>query len=266
MIELYYNDTFVELNKFNFPDGAAHFKLEGRTEDVVVKIKCDFMDKDDLMMVCMLADTLREESNKSILDIIYCPYSRQDRETSDFEPFSLKTFAKIINGCQFDDVVIHDPHSDVMPALLHNCCVSDRALIAAKALLVNTLDHPLDKSMVPDIIVSPDAGAMKKNQNLCEILGANHVIATKVRCIKTGDITATQVHTDIDLEGLDILVVDDICDGGRTFVELAKVLQERKPNSLKLYVTHGIFSKGKAKILKCYDSVMYEFDLMRDEL
>ena len=69
--------------------------------------------------------------------------------------------------------------------------------------------------------------------------------ATKVRNTITGEITGTRLDDpDQSAKGRDCLIVDDICDGGRTFIELAKVIRQQGPARGYLYVTHGIFSNG----------------------
>jgi ribose-phosphate pyrophosphokinase len=63
----------------------------------------------------------------------------------------------------------------------------------------------------------------------------------------TGNITATKVDSNTSTfvgSNKRFLIVDDICDGGRTFTELAKVLKKWTDMPVDLYVTHGIFSKG----------------------
>jgi ribose-phosphate pyrophosphokinase len=50
--------------------------------------------------------------------------------------------------------------------------------------------------------------------------------------------------TEEQLKDKHVIIVDDICDGGRTFIELAKVLKSNKVKNITLFVTHGIFSKG----------------------
>ncbi|MNQ12726.1 ribose-phosphate pyrophosphokinase [compost metagenome] len=68
-----------------------------------------------------------------------------------------------------------------------------------------------------------------------------------------------------DLAGENVLVVDDICDGGRTFTELAKVLKQYDLGSLSLYITHGIFSAGVEVLTNVFDKVYtmntYHIDL-----
>jgi len=99
------------------------------------------------------------------------------------------------------------------------------------------------------VVVSPDAGALKKiysHVNFFKI--PNLLIASKHRDVLTGDITHTEVPgLDNYKEKLDMnfVIIDDICDGGRTFIEIAKVIKTKYIHAnIYLIVTHGIFSKG----------------------
>jgi Phosphoribosylpyrophosphate synthetase len=76
-------------------------------------------------------------------------------------------------------------------------------------------------------LVSPDGGALKKIYKLAEKVDCLGVIeCSKNRNIKTGEITTTKVYTDgRSVDGKDCYIVDDICDGGRTFIEIAKELK-----------------------------------------
>ena len=58
----------------------------------------------------------------------------------------------------------------------------------------------------------------------------------------TGAISETRIYGDVS--GRDCLIVDDICDGGRTFIELAKEIRKQTNLPIYLIVTHGIFSAG----------------------
>jgi ribose-phosphate pyrophosphokinase len=95
----------------------------------------------------------------------------------------------------------------------------------------------------------------------------NILTATKVRDIESGKIIRTEVPnlnvTDIDHE-FKYVIVDDICDGGRTFIELAKVIKQRRPNTeIYLIVTHGIFSAGLSE-LKNYFKTIYTTNSVKD--
>jgi ribose-phosphate pyrophosphokinase len=93
------------------------------------------------------------------------------------------------------------------------------------------------------MLVAPDAGALKKTMELSRLAGMPYIHADKKRNPENGEITGTAVHSSA-LGNQDVLIVDDICDGGRTFVELAKELKTLTTGKIYLYVTHGIFSKG----------------------
>jgi phosphoribosylpyrophosphate synthetase len=63
-------------------------------------------------------------------------------------------------------------------------------------------------------------------------------------------------------EGRDCIIVDDICDGGRTFIEIAKQLPNT--NSLTLVITHGIFSKGLKELEAYFDKIITTNSLLQE--
>lgn len=58
-----------------------------------------------------------------------------------------------------------------------------------------------------------------------------------------------RILDDVDLTDKTVMILDDICDGGRTFIEAVKHLREAGAKRVELYVTHGIFSKGVENLL-----------------
>jgi ribose-phosphate pyrophosphokinase len=80
-----------------------------------------------------------------------------------------------------------------------------------------------------------------------------YMTASKSRNLMTQEITDTSF--DGDVTNRNVLVVDDICDGGRTFIQLGKKLREQGCKELSLLVTHGIFSYGVDELMKIYDRV-----------
>lgn len=170
-----------------------------------------------------------------VLTLVYTPYGRQDRWTSSSEPFSLKTFCSMINLCNFQIVKVFDPHSYV------TCALIDSAVPVPRLNLMHINRWRSEDDL---ILLSPDAGAMKENNVIAKYLKIPHISATKIRDVNTGEITETQIHTTLDLHDKKILICDDICDGGRTFIELAKVLKQYNPAEIHLHVSYGIFSQG----------------------
>lgn len=216
---------------------------------------------DDLMALVMLVDAIQEEFvyPNIMLDLPYIPYARQDRVCNKGESLSIRAFAKIINSLGFQGVQVADPHSDVAPALINNCVVVSQDKLFMEYYYRN-IDHRTDWG-----IISPDAGANKKVGKICKRLGKDSFIqADKERNLKTGEIIRTVVHQQSVPKN--VLIVDDICDGGRTFIELAKVLREKGAENIGLYVTHGIFSKGKEVLLEHIDEVHAYFDWTNENI
>jgi ribose-phosphate pyrophosphokinase len=216
---------------FRFSGGEESVKVHSsgcRGESIQAKIKSSR----DLMVLLLLTDALRREGCTQIsLRLDYVPYARQDRVCNKGESFSLKVFCDLINLQGYDKVYIADPHSDVTTALLDNVIIIKEQYNTC-SLIEETYDA----------VISPDGGAMKKAFKVAQTLDTELIIAGKVRDVSTGDIVKTEVYADSVPEK--VLITDDICDGGRTFIELAKVLRAKGAKVIHLYVTHGIFSKG----------------------
>lgn len=247
----------IDFKWFKFPGGELHFNVDSSLMiDGDLHIETDLCNSDEIMLVMLLSDTYRHRNK--YLELLYTPYARQDRRTSHNEPFSLRAFAKLINSCGFKRVTVYDPHSDVTAALIDNIFVIKRLELVKKHLQSYPASLASNNNAV---IISPDAGAMKTNQEIAHHYEIPHVVATKVRDIKTGDITVTQVHTDLSLEGMELFILDDICDGGRTFIELAKILKNHNPQSIHLYTTVSISQKGRDAVRQYYNTQTFNHQL-----
>lgn len=192
----------------------------------------------DLMEMLLVTDALRQASPTVKIELLmpYIPYARQDRVCVSGEALSIKVLANIINAQKYDTVTVVDPHSDVSAALL------DRVVVMDQAETFSPLSDDIDPEKT--VLVAPDSGALKKIHEFAKRYGFKQVVrADKERDVQTGKITATEVHSG-HVGDKDFLIVDDICDGGRTFLELAKELRPLTNGKIILYVTHGIFSKG----------------------
>jgi ribose-phosphate pyrophosphokinase len=106
-------------------------------------------------------------------------------------------------------------------------------------------------------LVSPDAGAYKKVFDVAKEFNIEKIItATKVRDLKTGQILHTEVPTPDMHNDIKYVIIDDICDGGRTFTEIAKAIKATRPTAkIYLIVTHGIFSGGFAQLGEYFEQI-----------
>lgn len=244
MIKIIKNGLALDFKSFLFPGGEISVKLKAHDYRFFhstgqITILANLTNANDIMELVMVKDALGRivPGNTVNLFMPYVPYARQDRVCDKGESFSLYTFAKLINLLNFNSVIICDPHSEVTPALINNVkVISQFDLVNKNLALTNRIIHC--------VLVSPDAGANKKTAEIAKYLGHDSFVrADKLRDLTNGNIKETIVYCD-DFKGKDVVCVDDICDGGRTFIELAKVCKAKNCGKFILYVTHGIFSKG----------------------
>lgn len=240
-IQLFHEDTSYETKSFTFPGGEIQVQIPGLPGvlDGHVSVLARLQSTDDVLRLLLTAEVLsRVQRGWKRLVVPYFPYARQDRVMQHGEAFSLKVIAALINSLGFDEVVTCDPHSDVTSALVHRI----RTIPQVDLLVAHEDIGRIIHSGVT--IVSPDAGATKKALAVAGHYRLPLLTASKVRDVATGAVTHTEVNGGPARVGRDTLIVDDICDGGRTFIELAKVLREAGAQRVYLYVTHGIFSQG----------------------
>ena len=82
-----------------------------------------------------------------------------------------------------------------------------------------------------------------KNAQNTEGANPSVIECSKIRNVKTGQLSGFNTQT-LDFQGKTCFIIDDICDGGGTFVGLAALLKSRNARKIVLIVSHGIFSKG----------------------
>lgn len=236
---------------FTFHGGEPHIKIKDQIVDqstIAVTIKLNTFNDMGTLYVAMDALRRHVDNCRYIFFIPYLPAARQDRVMVSGEPFTAKVIAHLINELHFDQVLIFDPHSDVGPALINNSKVLTNH---------NFVSTSINKLELTDYhLISPDAGSNKKMFNLCEYLQKDNFIrADKHRDVSTGKLTSFEVYAE-DLQNKPCIVVDDICDGGGTFIGLAEELKNKNAGDLYLIVSHGIFSKGLTELKKHYKKII----------
>lgn len=241
------NQEEIKFQSFTFSGGEPHIKIAPDFDtNRKVTITHRLNSFNDLGLLCVTVDALRRMDVKIIdLFIPYFPAARQDRVMIPGEPLSVKVYADIINAMQLNKVYVFDAHSEVTPALLNNSTVIPNYTFI-KAVLESIGNNVK--------LISPDGGALKKIYKVSEFLGGVEVVeCNKSRDVKTGKLSGFKVYEN-DLQGMDCLIVDDICDGGGTFVGLAEELKKKNAGKLYLAVSHGIFNKG-FEVLNCFDGI-----------
>jgi len=196
----------------------------------------------ELIQVVLAVDILKRLTDAPIeLELGYHPYGRQDRE--EYFGFSLKAIAAILDNLGLDRITAFDCHSDVTAACYSKTKFRDRTPEWF-------IDYTIS-SYQPDTIVVPDAGALKRLKNMIDP-SLKVIQFYKTRDPKDGKLSNMSFVAG-PVKPVKALVIDDICDGGATFIGIADKLLEAFPDvQLGLAVSHGIFSKGFVELGKRY--------------
>lgn len=187
-------------------------------------------DPEDLILLNLFADLCRRNGAQLEVFMPYFPAAREDRGA----PLGAKVYADIVNLAGASKVTIVDPHSDVVPALLNNCQVIGLDFLVPWALKYHA--WKTGEAIQYDGVIAPDGGAVKRAWGVAKALGVPMYQATKRRDVSTGKLSGFSCEP---LPEGRLLIVDDICDGGGTFIGLADTCHR---NNLDLWVTHGIFT------------------------
>jgi len=246
-----------EISKF--PDGQQSVRIIENNHDTFenlrgqthrIKIKSRLNDFRDLELIICATQALREIGVKTIrLYIPYCVGGRSDRKFQDGGINYIKqVIAPIINSQGYEKVTIMDPHSDVLEACINNFEKVDNLRVVQDSLIKHwTSDGKIISDMSKIVFLSPDSGALKKVHKVADNFQSKYdvVVCTKHRDLN-GKLSKTTVPLTDEMLDKDLFIVDDICDGGGTFINIARIIKENEQFKGRIYliVTHGIFSKG----------------------
>lgn len=227
-------------------------ELEGQI-NITAHVKCS----EGIILLSQLKNLIDNLNlkEKIVLSLPYVPYARYDRTMLNPDSFSLQVFANLLNLLNFDEVIVQDCHSKVTTDLINNCINTKQSVL---------IKHSFDFSSY-DLIVAPDKGSIFKALSVSKSLNKELIICNKTRDETTGQLSLKYEilsRTDI-IKDKKVLILDDICDGGGTFILAAKELLKYEPNTLSLYVTHGIFSKGLEHLESVFDKI-YAFNSWLD--
>lgn len=238
----------IDFEAFTFSGGEPHIKIKTNlAQETEVSVTTRIRSFNDFgILLCAIDALQRIQVEKINVFIPYFPAARQDRVMVSGEALTVKVYANILNGLSLKSVTIFDPHSEVTPAVL------DRCQVISNHGFINQVLKILKKDV---LLVAPDGGALKKIYKLSEFLGGLPVLeCSKKRNVKNGELEGFKVYEE-DLKQKDCLVIDDICDGGGTFLGLAKELKKKNAGNLYLAVSHGIFNRGIEALQEYYTRI-----------
>jgi len=233
--------TFDRLfRRFQYPAGESHLELKVLDDLQDLVIEAHVRNFDGLTQIVTANRVLRHVGHRGRIEwfLPYFPFARHDRRNHLGDGFELGLALELVREL---DVLIVDPHSDVAGQLPH---IPQSTVVEVFAEAGAFEDDP--------IVIIPDLGAGKK---VGIWIGKREwVQARKTRDPATGKLSGFAVDA-TDLGGRPAIIMDDICDGGGTFLGLATELAKANAGPLRLAVTHGLFTKGTDLLLQHFDQI-----------
>ena len=244
----------LEFKSLIMPGGEPHVELTQEAirkiyrRDVMIDARITSMDEFGTLLV--LTDAVRQYSPVSLdLFIPYFPGARQDKREEGFG-LTAKVFADVINMLNYGQVLLLDPHSPVVEAVVNRSVSLELEPYACEFLKQHDIEG----------LICPDVGARSRVEAVARYKRDEPlpiIYCDKSRDAQTGELSGFYVG-DIPFSGR-WAIVDDICDGGGTFNGIAEEFRSQgevaEDVSLYLWTTHGIYSKGTAELLKYFHTV-----------
>src|SRR3990167_7649300 len=268
-----YDDPTNVYTAIQYPAGELQVRIKPEYADEIelaqtITIRARLTDvngmlNSNIIGLLQLTDAVRGLNRKAALSLHlpYLPYSRGDRRFTVGDCHGLGVFGDILRH-KFDQVVTLDVHHLHKAFMYVDHLVNIQPLSLIKNAVKKFAARTNSKKIT---VLFPDAGAVKRYP--AEIFSGHQVLhAEKCRDKTTGEFKAFSVPATASFETDSVLIVDDICDGGGTFVGIAEALlnQGFVPRQ-GLYVTHGIFSKGFSELDSHFEAVYATDSVLPDD-
>jgi ribose-phosphate pyrophosphokinase len=231
-------------DKYGFPLGDIEVKKfkDGEMQPIINEsvrgayvffIQSTFAPADNLLELLLLIDAAKRASAGYITAVIpYFGYARQDRKDKPRVPISAKLIATLLESTGADRIMTMDLHADQIQGFFN---------VPVDHLKSEAIYMPFLKSRNLDnvIFASPDVGGVKRARSYAKFFEKDLVICDKERRI-ANEVAAITVIGEV--EGSDVILIDDIVDTAGTLCKAAEALMEKGAKSVTALCTHPVLS------------------------
>ncbi|CAN5452736.1 ribose-phosphate pyrophosphokinase [soil metagenome] len=245
----YLGETRSDATVTTFPDGETFVKINENIRgcDVFIVQPTSPPTNQNLMELLIMVDAARRASAERITAVIpFFGYARQDRKDQPRVPITAKLVANLLVASGVHRVLVLDLHAGQIQGFFD---IPVDHLYAAPILIKYLREQGLNNP----VIVSPDVGGMKMSYAYANALECELAIVAKNRVSAT-EVEALNLIGEV--EGRDVLMVDDMTETAGTLTAAAELLKRRGARTIRAGVSHGVFGALAHERLK--DSVIEE--------
>lgn len=242
-IATYLGQGLSDATVTTFPDGESFVKINDniRGRDIfIVQPTCPPTNQNIMELLIMVDAARRASANRITAVIPFFGYARQDRKDQPRVPITAKLVANILVAAGVQRVLTMDLHAQQLQGFF------DIPVDHLYALPV-MVKHIRSMELSNLVVVSPDVGGVKMASAYAEALGAGLAIVVKRRRSAT---EVEPLHVIGDVEGKNVLIVDDITETAGTLVSAAKILKTLGVGDIYAGVSHAVLTDLSIERLK----------------
>ena len=235
--------VYIQTETKIFPDGESKVTL-GKIpkKSVILVVQSTYPPVDtNLLQALSIISQVRKISSRTFAIIPYMGYARQDKQFLSGEVITMSVVAKMLQSAGAKKVIVVDIHSNT--ALNHFNIPTEN--VSAVPELANyfkklNLKNPL--------VVSPDVGGSSRSKKFASLLKTDFIVLKKHRDRKTGRVSIQTAK--VDVQGKDLILVDDIISTGGSIIKAAQFLKKQKCKRVFVACTHGLLVEGAEKKIR----------------
>jgi len=225
----------AEIGAFADGETRVHVHEDVRDAAVFVVQPTGSPVNDHLIVLALLVDAARAAGAARVIGIMpYFGYARQEQRSRPGDPRSAQVVGRLLGSVGLDQVVTLDLHAPALESALP---------MPAQLLHAEEVFLPRVKSWgIRDlVVVSPDAGGLKRAQRYAQALGAPLAIIAKERPRPD---TAAPLQVLGLVKDRTCLVIDDMASTGRTLSGAADALRQAGAREVHSIFTHAVMAPG----------------------
>lgn len=220
-----------------FADGEFEVSFEESVRGVdVYLVQSTFPNSDNLMELLLMIDAAKRASARSITAVIpYFGWARQDRKDKPRVSIASKLVADLLSTAGVTSIITMDLHADQIQGFFD---------VPVNHLYASTIFVPYIENMHLEdmVIASPDVGGAKRANSYAKYFDTPLVLCHKQRAAANVVADMTVIG---DVEGKNVIIIDDMIDTGGTICKAASLLKEKGAKSVRAVASHAVMS-GKA--------------------
>ncbi|MBS1234179.1 MAG: Ribose-phosphate pyrophosphokinase [Bacteroidetes bacterium] len=229
-----YGSEIGKTSVLEFSDGEIQpFFEESVRGCIVFIIQSTYPPAENLMELLLMIDAAKRASAIQVVAVIpYLGYARQDRKDKPRCSIGAKLVADLLSAAGIDRIMTMDLHADQIQGFFN---------VPVDHLYGSALFVPYIKSLNLDnlAIAAPDMGGTKRANAYARFLNCEMVICYKLR--KKANVVE-EIRVIGDVEGKNIVIVDDMIDTAGTICLAAKLMKDEGAQSIRVVGTHAVFS------------------------